>query len=138
SPVGANATATPSTPVCVGTSVTLNGGATGGGPFTYAWASTPSGSYAATASINVIPAVTTTYTVTVTDACGNPATSSVTVTVNPLPSVSVSPTTGSYCNPGGTAVTLNASGSATSYAWSPAIGLSASTGATVSASPANT
>ncbi|MFT3911051.1 MAG: proprotein convertase P-domain-containing protein [Ferruginibacter sp.] len=88
-PVGANATATPSTPVCAGTSVTLNAGATGGAPFTYAWASTPAGTYTPDASITVTPLVTTVYTVTVTDACGNPTTSTVTVTVNPLPTASI-------------------------------------------------
>ncbi|MFT3911050.1 MAG: choice-of-anchor J domain-containing protein [Ferruginibacter sp.] len=81
-PVGANATATPSTPVCAGASVTLNSGGTGIAPLTYAWTSAPAGSYAATSSISVSPTVTTSYTVTVTDACGNITTSSVTVTVN--------------------------------------------------------
>ena len=64
-PVGASATASPATPVCAGTTVTLNGGATGGGPFTYSWSSTPAGTYNSTASITVNPTVTTTYTVIV-------------------------------------------------------------------------
>ena len=49
------------------------------------------------------------------------------------PTVSVSPSPASYC-PGGS-VALTASG-ATSYAWSPASGLSGTTGANVSANPA--
>ncbi|MCX6323120.1 MAG: GEVED domain-containing protein, partial [Sphingobacteriales bacterium] len=133
-PVAAIATASPSTPVCAGSAVTLSAGATGGGPFTYAWASTPAGTYAATGSIVVNPTVTTSYTVTVTDACGNTTTSSVTVTVNPLPTVTVTPATASFCIPGGTPATLTASG-ATSYAWLPATGLSATTGSVVIASP---
>ena len=53
------------------------------------------------------------------------------------PSVSVSPTSGNYCA-GSTPVALTASGAST-YAWSPATGLNATTGATVNASPtANT
>ncbi|MHC1774635.1 MAG: GEVED domain-containing protein [Lentimicrobium sp.] len=60
------------------------------------------------------------------------------VLVNALPTVSVSPTSGSYCTPGGTAVALSASGTATSYAWSPAAGLDVTTGVNVNASPAAT
>ncbi len=59
----------------------------------------------------------------------------VAVTVNPIPTVSVTPNTGSYCGSG--SVALIASG-ATTYAWSPAIGLDASIGANVTASPSVT
>ncbi|RYY86171.1 MAG: hypothetical protein EOO15_15200, partial [Chitinophagaceae bacterium] len=53
------------------------------------------------------------------------------------PTISVTPSSASYCNPGA-AVSLTASG-AVSYSWSPAAGLSATTGSTVLASPsANT
>ncbi|MEO8770110.1 MAG: GEVED domain-containing protein, partial [Ferruginibacter sp.] len=88
----ATATATPSTPVCAGTTVTLNAGAVGTAPLSYSWASTPAGTYTATASISVSPTVTTTYTVSVTDGCTNTVTSSVTVTVNPLPSAGIQET----------------------------------------------
>lgn len=57
------------------------------------------------------------------------------VTVNPSPTVTVSPATVNYC--GTTPVTLTASGAA-AYAWGPAAGLSGTTGAAVSASPAST
>jgi Secretion system C-terminal sorting domain/Immunoglobulin I-set domain len=57
-----------------------------------------------------------------------------TVTVNALPIVAVSPTTGSLCQPGATPITLTASGAST-YAWSPAAGLSAVTGTSVTANP---
>ncbi len=117
-PVGANATATPSTPICVGTSVTLNAGATGGSPFTYAWASTPAGTYDPTASINVTPAVTTTYTVTVTDVCGNPTTSSVTVTVNPLPTASIQETGPiTLCSPATQLLTAVTDAGSATYQW---------------------
>ncbi len=136
-PVGANATATPSTPVCLGTSVTLNAGATGGGPFTYSWNDGAS-NFSTDAAPVVTPTATTTYTVTVTDVCGNPTTSSVTVTVLPLPSVSVSPLTANFCNPGGTPVALTASGDAVSYAWTPTAGVAPTTGLNVNASPSVT
>ncbi|MBS1744113.1 MAG: hypothetical protein JST81_13860, partial [Bacteroidetes bacterium] len=138
-PVGANASASPSTPVCAGSSVTLSAGATGGSPFTYSWASTPAGTYTpnVNGNITVNPTVTTTYTVTVTDACSNSTTSSVTVTVNPLPTVGITPSATTYCNPGGVVPSLTANGALT-YTWSPSVGLSAITGGTVSASPSAT
>jgi hypothetical protein len=55
-----------------------------------------------------------------------------TVTVTPPPSISIAPASASVC--AGSSVSLTASG-ATSYSWSPAIGLSATTGATVIATP---
>ncbi len=59
------------------------------------------------------------------------------VTVNPPPTVTVSPPSGLICNPGGSAVSLMASGAST-YSWAPATGLDMTTGATVSANPAAT
>lgn len=81
---------------------------------------------------------TTYYQCTIT--CTNSGLSYVTaeksVIVNPLPTVAVTPTTGAYCTPGGTAVALSASG-ANTYTWSPAAGLSATTGSNVNASPSS-
>jgi subtilisin-like proprotein convertase family protein len=75
------------------------------------------------------PAVTTTYTVTnVAGACSS-GPSTVTVTVNPLPTVSVAPN--NQCGP----VTLTATGNSNTYTWSPAAGLNTTTGATVIANP---
>lgn len=59
------------------------------------------------------------------------------LTVNPIPAVSINPSSATYCSPGGTAAALTASGAST-YAWSPATGLSATTGTTVNASPSAT
>ena len=77
-----------------------------------------------------------TYTCIVSSTCGSPVTSdaTVTLTVNALPVVTVTPNTGNYCNPGGVAVALTGSGAIT-YAWSPSATLSAATGTTVNASP---
>ena len=69
--------------------------------------------------------------------CDDTVSSVVTLTVS-QPSVTATASASTYCNPGGTGVTLSASG-AVSYTWSPATGLSATTGASVIATPsANT
>lgn len=54
-------------------------------------------------------------------------TSQVTLTINALPLVAVTPNSGTICLPGGIAVPLVASGAAT-YTWLPAAGLSVATG----------
>lgn len=58
------------------------------------------------------------------------------VTVNPTPTVTVSAGPPSICS--GNSTTLTATGSGTTFAWIPATGLSATTGSTVTASPATT
>lgn len=118
---------------------------TGGGLVTYQWQSSATGvagSYVnvggATAATLVVPlaTVTTWYQLAVT--CGSgPSTgisTPVKVTVNPKPVVTVSPITscGSPIN------SLTAAGADT-YTWTPALGLSATVGASVTANPnANT
>jgi len=59
----------------------------------------------------------------------------ISLTVNPLPTVTVDVSEAAVC-PGGTA-TINASG-AVAYSWSPGTGLNATTGTTVVASPTST
>ncbi|HCA82279.1 MAG TPA: hypothetical protein DEP18_00715 [Flavobacteriales bacterium] len=126
---------TPVSATCGANDGTATANVTGGiGPFTYSW--------------NTIPVQTTqtatglapgTYTVTVTDngiPCNTPTTQTVTVgSTGVLPSTAVSPTSQSIC-PGGN-VALTASG-ASSYTWSPATGLSATTGTNVTATPTST
>jgi hypothetical protein len=69
-------------PICAGTNVTLNANANYGAlPYTFVW--NPGGLPGQT--VNVTPSVTTTYTVTITDACGNLTTGQVTVNVTPAP-----------------------------------------------------
>lgn len=127
-PLSCGTITTSGTP-CAG-SQTLTAHPTGGGsPYTYSWDNGGGTAQSATAAVGTI-----TYTVTVTDACGATCTSSITVTTNPLPGVSVSPSSGTYCTPTGAAVALTASGAST-YAWSPATGLNATTGASVNATP---
>ncbi len=150
-------------PVCSGTPVasTINGASTvcsGTGTtlslsslytdlgITYQWVSgtTPGGPYPNTLGTGNTQATgnltaTTYYVCTIT--CTNSGLSYVTaekaVVVNPLPTVAVTPNTGSICTPGGAAITLVASGAST-YSWSPAAGLSATTGDTVVANPTST
>jgi hypothetical protein len=110
---------------CAVPSITLT--ASGGG--TYSWNTTPAQT---TAAITVTTAGT--YTVTVTlNGCTSTATTTVTSDAA-MPVISVAGTT-SICN--GTSTTLTASG-ANTYIWSPATGLSATTGATVTANPTTT
>lgn len=102
-----SATITPATAsICSGQSITLS--ATGG--TAYAWSNG-----ATTAATNVSPSVTTGYTVTVTGAGGCTATETRTVTVNGVPTVSISPVTATITV--GQSITLTASGGST-YSWS--------------------
>lgn len=84
---------------------------------------------------NVTTAMAGTYTVTVNAPGPCTSTSSVTVIVNSLPTVSVTPAVITVCN--GYPVTLTASG-ANTYSWSPSSGLSATTGSSVTATPTST
>lgn len=79
----ATATATPST-ICQGQTSSLTGSAQSGvPPYTYTWMpGSVSGSPA-----NVSPATTTTYTLSATDACGDVANATTTVTVSPVSSI---------------------------------------------------
>ncbi len=124
-------TITGTTYFCAGGSTTLSlTGLNGVAPFTYAWSNGPT---TATSAVNTVGPVTA----TITDACGNSYTTpAVNITQNSLPPVAVNPTTGNYCG-GAPAIALAASG-ANTYSWSPAAGLSATTGANVNATPATT
>jgi len=119
----------PPSPICQGGSVTL----TANGAASYTWAP-PGGLSAITgATVTASPNQTRTYTVTGTSAQGCENSTQVTVTVNPRPSVTVN--SGTICI--GSSIVLNASG-ASAYSWSPATGLSATTGESVTANPTST
>lgn len=108
--------------VCFGQSMTLNGT----GASTYTWSG---------GVINNSPFTisnTTTYTVTGTDANGCSNTNTKLVTVNIIPTLSISPTNPSICL--NQNVNLTAGG-ANTYSWSPGLGLNQTTGATVNAGP---
>jgi subtilisin-like proprotein convertase family protein len=104
------------------------------GLFTDANATTPYvlGTPASTVYFQQSPTTQTQYTYTVTNTLGTctaATTGSVTVTVNPLPVFTLAPN--NQCAP----ATLTATGNATTYSWSPNYGLSATTGASVTANP---
>jgi len=99
--VTANATATT---VCYGTSVTL----TGGNASSYTW------NNSVTNGVAFAPTATNSYTVTGTDGNGCVKTANITINVNPLPIVSISPSVTTLCN--GYSSTLTASGAST-YGW---------------------
>ena len=107
--------ATPAPTILAPTSALCEGGATtldaGAGYQSYAWSTGET-----TQSINVQPAASTTYSVTVTSiaGCSGKASKTITVNANPLPVISAASTT--VC--AGTATTLDAGPGYASYLWS--------------------
>jgi len=113
------ATASPTT-ICSGSNSTLTATMAGGvAPYTYAW-----NTAATTSTITVSPAVTTTYTITGTDANGCSNSATVTVNVQTAPVVSITAPTDSLCTGGN--VTLTASGVGLTYSWAPIASTNAS------------
>ena len=115
--------------ICIGNSVTL----TASGASTYAWSPATGLSATTGASVVANPSATTTYNITGTSASGCVSTVTKLVTVNSLPTINVTPA-GSVTICEGLSTTLTAFGAST-YTWSPATGLSSTTGNSVSASP---
>jgi len=115
--------------------VQLNGTVTGLQPLTYSWF--PSAGLSNPNILNPVanPDSTTTYTLSVTDACGLVATDDMILTVYPQIISSAGPDL-SICKAQQSA-SLNASGGYT-YAWSPATGLSNANIANPVATPAST
>ena len=74
------------TEICPYLPTTLDANALGGsGVYSYAWSSNFEANIGTTASVNVVPSTTTTYTVIVTDNCGNTATGSILYTITSPP-----------------------------------------------------
>ena len=128
-----------SSTLCNGASAVLS--ASGASSYTWSPGTGLSSTTGGTVSAN--PSVTTIYTVTGTSLSGCTSSSSsqgtFTVVVNPTPTISVTNTlsTNSSTLCSGTSATLTASG-ASSYTWSPASGLSSTTGGIVTATPGTT
>ncbi len=120
--------------ICLGDTTTLSTTGSSSG-LTYAW--TPSFRLSATTGASVVSSATTTttYSVTGTNGSGCSNTASQTITVNPIPTISVTRTADTICY--GRTDTFRATGGST-YSWAPTTGLSATTGATVVASPTTT
>ncbi len=113
--------------ICRGANASLS--ATGGN--TYTWSPSTGLSATTGSPITTSPPASTTYTVTGTDVSGCTNIDTVRIVVNQLPPVNAGPNR-AICI--GASTTLSASG-ATGYSWSPAIGLSTTTGAGTVASP---
>ena len=120
--------------ICTGSSTALTAGGAGA-TGTYSW--TPATNLSATTGLAVTanPASTTVYTVTGKDVNGCQNTATSTVTVNPLPTITINPSPASICAGLSTALTAGGAGATGTYSWSPATGLSATTGATSSVTP---
>ncbi len=110
-----------STVICNTASATLNAN----GATTYIWSTMATGS-----SITVSPNTTTTYSVAGTDANGCINFTTATVTVNPLPNVTVN--SAAICAGGSVILTAN---NAVICTWAPNTGLSTTIGNSVSANP---
>lgn len=123
-----NVNAGADTEICAGGSTTLSAS----GATDYQWTATGFTNNNQNASVQ--PNVTTTYTVTGTDAFGCQDTDNVVVTVNALPVVTAS-TTGAVCE--GECATLNATGLA-SYSWTPAATLTGANTSSPTACPGST
>jgi hypothetical protein len=102
--------------------------------------------FSAPASINAVagttaavnpPVGTTTYTVTVIDACGTTSTNSVTVVVGDTVSISSVPALGAICNPGDSVV-MTATATGSTFSWLPVTGLNNASIANPTATPAAT
>lgn len=114
--------------ICGGGSTTL----TASGGTSYTWAPATGLSATSGSVVTANPGSTTEYTVTgLNSGCSGTVTTTVSVGGNPTVSV----TSGSVC--AGTSLTLTASGAA-NYTWSPAAGLSSTTGSVVVANPTTT
>ncbi len=137
-PVSVNPVASPAA-VCSGVNSSLNASITNGtAPFNISWS--PATYLSSTTVANPVitnPTATTTYTVSVSDACGNTASATVSLQVNNIPAVSVTtlPVNGVICNSGSVVASANG---ANIYAWTPSIGLNATNTASVTASPTST
>ncbi|MEA3187610.1 MAG: hypothetical protein QOD99_1440 [Chthoniobacter sp.] len=115
------------TAICDGLKGTLSAATTGGvGPFTFSWTG-PNGFTASTQTITVSTAGT--YQVTVTSAANCKVQASGTVTVNPKPSVSITPSSAQICAGNTQTFAATVSGGTAPYTikWSGSNGFTAST-----------
>lgn len=112
--------------ICPGGSTVL----TANGATSYTWAPAATLSSGTGATVTASPAATATYIIIgTTNGCTG--TTTVTVTVDPRPTVSVPAAT--ICS--GNSTALTATGTSTTFTWSPATGLDVTSGPTVNANP---
>jgi gliding motility-associated-like protein len=118
--------------ICIGTSI----GLTCMGADTFAWNPSATLSSDSGATVTASPIVTTIYTVNGTDVAGCTGTTTVTLTVDPPPIISIIATPDHVC-PGDSSV-LGISLLALNYTWSPAMSLSSPNGQYTTAHPIST
>ncbi len=109
----------PNPSVCAGTGVPL----TASGANTYAWSPTTGLVPTNGSAITATPGGTTTYTVIGTSLLGCRDTVNETITVNPNPTVTVSPATPAICFGDSANLIVSGVGAGATYAWSPSTGL---------------
>ncbi len=114
--------------ICIGSSATINVS----GAMNYSWLPADGLNTVTGNPVIASPSVTTTYSVTGINTNGCSSSAKAVVTVNPVPTVSVSSDKKDICYH--SSATFTAAG-ANSYTWSPSIELSATTGDVISASP---
>ncbi|MBD2724641.1 T9SS type A sorting domain-containing protein [Hymenobacter armeniacus] len=123
--------------VCANQSTTLTATYSGTSA-TYQWFEKGQGTVLATTSaLTVAPAATTTYQVVATTSDCSTITKEVTVSVG-VSAVAVSPAAATICAGSPIALTALSDNPGATYAWSPATGLSSTSGATVTATPTGT
>ena len=112
---------------------------TASGAVTYVWAPSNGLSCTGCANPTATPTVTTIYTVTGTDANGCANKDSITVKVNPLPVITITPLNDTVCPGGNVALTVTGAGAGGTYSWNTAApGLSCYTCANPTATPTAT
>lgn len=143
-PEAGSGSASPAGPYCGSATTTLTvTGSTLAYGITYQWQQSVTGAFGTFVDI---PGADTTFfniselgatnnyrcIVTCTNSALTDSTNVINITVNPSPTVTVTPTSDIICGSG--SVNLTASGAST-YSWSPSAGLSSTTGASVTATP---
>ena len=129
-------TITGATTVCSGVAQTYSISAISGAT-NYTWSFSGGGTISGTGtSINFTPASNGTLAVIANNTCGSSNPRTLAIAINQTPSVTVNPSTVTICS-GGSGTTLTAISDAQNFTWSPATGLSAATGQTVTANPTN-
>ncbi|MGQ0828904.1 MAG: PKD domain-containing protein [Bacteroidota bacterium] len=111
----ANLSVSPGSSICFGKSATVSSSVTGNtGPVVINWSN---GLGSGNGPFTVSPANSTTYTVTVTDACSNTVYSTVSVVVNQLPIIDLAPLSGVGCDKTTVNFTNNSINTGAQYLW---------------------
>ncbi len=126
-------TVTPTaTSICQGGNFTFNANGAAG----YAWSPATGLNTTSGPAVIANPTVTTVYAVMGSSLGCNSATQNATLTVLPIPTITITPGTPTICAGGN--INLTANSNATGFSWAPSTGLSNTASANVNASPSST